>query len=242
MAQTIYWVQPDSLATNYDKTRILKSGQEQSGYLLLAQTETFDANSAPITTFTDPSGSRNQFYIVRYYDSTTNMEYQDFSLGYFPFTPREKRILTYIVGWVPELFKIDITDQDLGFALRLALNSFNIQPPETNFSIDGFPRNYEQFLVWGCMANISVQKYLKVAIRDFSSSDSGLSLTIDRGAKIQQAQATIDASWNAIIRCAKWNMQSQGVSTGTVPLPLSLGGNLNKGILNILDIFNSLGR
>ena len=140
------------------------------------------------------------------------------------------------------MLKPDLNDFDVITALRWAVNDFNVANPETDFTIDGFPPNYEQFIITGAELWILHQKFLKVAIRDFLYSDMGLSLTVDRGAKIKDAQQDLMASYNSLIAQAKFNFISQGVGLGTVPLPISVGGSLNRGVLNILDIFNSMGR
>ena len=242
MSQTLYWVVPSDLPTTYTKSRVLRSSEEQGAYTFVAEIDTYDSSGAPVSSFVDPMGTRQLFYQVRYFNPTSGLEYHDFSLGFFPFTPREKRILGYIVGWIPDLLKPDLTDFDVGFALRLGLNDFNIHPPETDFTIDNFPNNYEQFLVAGAQVHIVLQKYLKVAIRDMSYGDAGLSLNIDRGSKLTKAREDVLTQWTNVIALAKWNFINQGVGLGTVPLPISLGGNLNRGLLNALDIFTMMGR
>jgi hypothetical protein len=89
---------------------------------------------------------------------------------------------------------------------------------------------------------VCMLKYLGIGIRDFSYSDMGLSLNIDRGEKIRNAMKDIMDFYNKIFELAKMNFMSQGVGVGTLQLPISIGGNLNRGLLNILDIFQSLGR
>lgn len=238
----IHWINPLDLPNSYTKTRVYRSAAEQVGHVMIAEFDTTDPSGNTVLSFTDPMGDDTLFYMLKYFDPTASREYDDFSLGFFPFTPREKRILSFVAGWVPDMIKPDLTDFDMGYAMRLALNDFNVYPPETNFSISSFPSGYEQFLVEGTKMHIVLQKYLKIAIRDFSYADAGLSLNLDRGAKLQQSREGMVAAWQAVIAQAKFNFINQGVGLGTVPLPLSLGGNLNRGMMNALDLMNMMGR
>jgi hypothetical protein len=242
MGVLIRWVLPSGLTTDYSKTRILKSGQIQGPYIETHTQNTYDSNAVPVTVWFDPLGDRNKSYVIRFFKAGTNDEFEDYTLGFLPPTPREKRLIAYVAGWVPDILKNDLSDFDVQFALQLATNDFNVQPPETNFTIDGFPDNYEQFLVMGTEINIMYQKYLKIAIRDWSYSDMGLSMNIDRGAKIKQAEDDLKTAYNHVIERAKWNFTSAGVGVGTVPLPIGIGASINRGVLQVLDIFNLMGR
>jgi hypothetical protein len=238
----VRWDIPEGLdIAQYNKTRLLRSIYEQVGYQSVAEIDTQDGDEA-VTRYIDNEGNNTHFYLIRFYDSTNDREYLDFMVGYFPMTPKERRIINYILGWVPDIMKPDITEGDLQTALRLSLNAFNVQSPATVFTIDGFPANYEQFLVQGVMLNISMLKYLKLAIRDFSYSDMGLTLNLDRGAKITKAMEDIDKQYKERMALAKLNFAHQGLGLGTVPLPISMGGQISRSALNFLDLFNSMGR
>jgi len=238
----VRWLPPTSLPATYVKTRIERSSSEQTGYQEVASIDTFNPDGTVVTKYTDMSGMVGYFYVVRFFTQDFKDEYQDFSLGIFPFSPRERRLLSQVVGWIPDSFKPDLDDAQVGTAFRFALNQFNIHPPETAFTINTFPYNYEQFLVMGTQINLALLKFLKIGIRDYSYADMGFSLTLDRGAKINQAIQELNNVWIATISQAKWNFISSGVGIGTVPLPIGVGGQLSKGLLNVLDIFNMMGR
>ena len=243
MAIQVRWVHPVGVTTDFNKTRIERAMNIQGPYNPLTEIATFDATTgAPNLSFLDSKGSREQFYTLRFFNDTTKLEFDDYTLGLFQATPREKLLITYVAGWVPDILKPDLTDFDVQFALALALKDFNIYPPETFFGIGDFPPNYENFLITGTKINILYQKYLKIAIRDFSYADMGLSLNHDRGSKMKEAEHNLKAAYDLTIDKAKWNFISQGVSVGTVPLPLSIGTSFNRGLLNVLDIFNAFGR
>jgi hypothetical protein len=241
MSLLVRWIHPVGLTADYSETKVFKSGAIQGPYNHLRNMKSFDENSVPITQFEDPTGRREYWYVIRFY-TEGGREFDDYMIGFFPPTPREKLIIGYVVGWVPEMLKPDLSDFDVQYALKLALNDFNVHPPETSFTISTFPENYEQYLVVGAEINIMYQKFLKVAIRDFTYSDSGLSLGIDRGAKIKQAEDDLKASYFTLLEKAKWNFTPAGVGIGTVPLPIGIGASINRGVMSILDIFNLMGR
>jgi hypothetical protein len=238
----VRWIPPFSLPATYTKANIERSLAEQFGYSHLTQVDTFKTDGTPTVSFLDQTGDRMHFYVIRFVNPDTKEEYPDFSLGIFPFSPREKRLLSQVVGWIPDIFKPDLDDMQIGTAFRFSINQFNVHAPETAFSIDSFPNNYEQYLVMGTQINLALLKFLKISIRDFSYSDVGFALTIDRGAKINQAIQDLGKMWSDSIAMAKFNFVSAGIGLGTVPLPIGFGGQLNRGLLNVLDIFNMMGR
>jgi hypothetical protein len=237
----VRWDIPEGLDTDkYSKTRILRSMTEQYGHLGVGEIDTKEGGE-PVLRFVDPTGEPQHFYMIRFYDPETDKEYLDFMLGYSPMTPRERRLINYILGWVPDVMKPDLTEGDLATSLKLALNAFNVQGPETHFTYDNFPSNYEQFLIQGTMINIDMLKYLKLAIRDFGYSDMGLNLNLDRGSKIHQSLEDLDARYKERMAMAKLNFTHQGLGLGTVPLPISMGGKIGNA-LNVLDLFTAMGR
>lgn len=237
----VRWNLPATLDTSYTKTRIEKASHEQGPYSHIAEIDLFDANGLPVNQFVDPNGNRSSWYIIRFFAPSTNRQ-TEFLVAYFPLTPREKRLVNYVEQWLPDIIIPDLTDDALSLAFRFAMNSFNIHPPETTFNIDNFPRNYEQFLVFGAQVNLAMLKYLRIGIRDFSYSDMGFSLNLDRGSKIAKAAEDIGKLWEGSISLAKWNFIPQGIGLGSMPLPVSVGASLNRGLLNVLDIMNQLSR
>jgi len=240
MSQEVRWILPQGLTPNFSRTIISRSNAENGPYAAIHQVDTVQ-NGVVVTSWVDPNGKR-QFYIVDFLDPITSQKFPDYALGFFPLTPKERRLVQYITGWIPDIFKKDVTEFDISVALNLSLNHFNIYPPETNFSISSFPKNYEQYLIMGAQINLAILKYLKVSIRDFGYSDMGFSINIDRGTKIGKAAEDLNAIYNGTIERAKWNFINQGLGLGSVPLNISIGGSLNRGLLNVLDIMNMQGR
>jgi hypothetical protein len=84
---------------------------------------------------------------------------------------------------------------------------------------------------------------LGIAFSDISYSDNGVSVTIDRGQKIQNAIDKAMQFYNQIIGVAKLNYISPGCSVASIPLSVSLGGRLSGNIMGaISNLFNALGR
>jgi hypothetical protein len=236
----VRWAPIPDLPASFTKTRIERGGGEQGPYQRIAEIDSIQ-NGQTVTQFIDPTGSRSGFYIIRFYDPPANQE-TDFVLGFFPLTPREKRLIGYVTEWIPDVIKPDLSEETIHLAFRLSIKSFNVHPPETNFTIDSFPSNYEQYLIAGAQVNLAMLKYLKFGIRDFSYGDMGFSLNIDRGAKIAKAAEDIGRIYSETVAMAKWNFISQGVGLGSLPLPISVGASLNRGLLNVLDVMTQLSR
>lgn len=241
MGVEVRWIIPSTLTDNYSKTIISRATAEQGPYQRVSEFDTI-RDGAPVTSWTDNSGVRSQFYIAEFFDPTTETKFADYSLGYFPLTPREKRLTDYVLGWIPEVMKPDISEADRSMALRLSLNHFNVRPPETNFNINSFPRNYEQYLIAGAQVQLALLKFLKISIRDFSYGDLGFSINIERGTKISKAIEDLTNIYNQTIEQAKWNFINQGVGLGTIPLSISVGSSLNRGLMNVLDIMQAQSR
>jgi len=238
----VRWTKPACVGTEFNKTRIFRSVEEQGRYTLAVEIDSVDPNGNPVSRYEDPGGTRQTFYIIRFFDSANQVEYSEYILGYLELTPKEKRLITYIVSWVPDVLRKDLTEADIATSLRLSLYAFNVQPPETYYSLDNFPEQYVQYLILGAQINLALLKYLKLGIRDFSYSDMGLTLNIDRGTKMAKAAEDLGNMYHKTLGLVKMNFMHQGVGLGTVPLPISMGSSLGRGLLNVLDIFNAMGR
>lgn len=230
-------------ATVYTQTKVFRSNSEQSGYASIGVIDTTDADGELVERYMDNNGSDSNFYILFFFDPVKQKDFQDFILGFHVPSPRERRIIeTQIIGWVPDILKPDLTDGELFSCLQLSLNAFNVQPPEKFFTFNSFPANYEQFLVFMTRINVLMLKRDKIAIRDYSYNDLGLSVTLDRGAKMAQSIKDISEFYKDTLALVKLNFADMGVGVGTIPLPISFGGKISPGILNVLDIFQALGK
>lgn len=196
----------------------------------------FDGDDS-VTQFVDRTGQRLMFYLVRYYDPEARRQ-TDPVLTFFPLTPKELRLTHFLKQWVPDIIAEELDEPTVAMAFRFALNTFNNQPPETQFAMDNFPEGYEQYLVFGAQVNVAMVKFLRFGIQDFSYSDMGFSLNVDRGAKIMQAAEMIGKGFADTLKLVKLNFMSMGLGQGTVPLNIGAGGIISPSALNILDIMS----
>jgi hypothetical protein len=68
-------------------------------------------------------------------------------------------------------------------------------------------------------------------------------MDIDRGAKMKDAMAEISKVYTQYLPLVKLDFAwDSPMGIGTVSLPISMGGNVSKGLLNVLDIFTATGR
>ena len=241
--QEVRWAIPAEVdPAQYDETRILRANTEEGVYVPIKSVKSVDGEGLPVTRFVDSTGTRGDFYVVRFFSTADKKEYIDFELGWAPVTPREKRLIKVVQEWVPDVITPDLSEWTLTTMLHLSLNAFNVQSPETNFRIDGFPSNYEHFLIYGTEINILLLKQIRLGIRDFGYSDMGFQLTIDRDAKLKSAIDQLKDMYWSHMALGKLNFASMGLGLGTVPLPISFGGQMSRSLLNALDIFTAMGR
>jgi|GEM_PF-5490692 len=237
----VKWNIPVELSKRYDlvKTNIYRSNYEQFGYSKIDSINTFDQNNNFVTYYLDRTegNGRDKYYLVTLSDA--NEEYESsFILTFFELTPREKRLIGYIRSSIPKVIDELMTEQDYQAGLNLAIQWFNIIPPVTSFTINNLDKNLEPIIVLMSNVTVLLTKYLPISIRDFSYSiPSGISLNIDRGEKIRQAINNVTELIHRNITQIKWEYCNAPVALGTIPLPLSLGGMLHRGILNLLNVF-----
>ena len=236
----VRWHTPVTLPATYTKVRVERSGSEQGLYTRVVEIDAV-VNGLVVEQWMDPDGNRQWYYLIRYYDPIAGRE-TDPILGYFPLTPRELRLTGWVKSWVPDVLVPDLDEQDYSLAFRFAMGAFNIHPPETRFNLESFPADYEQYLVMGAQVNIALNKYLRIAIQDYSYNDMGFSMTLDRGAKMAKAAEDIGKRFQETLALAKWNFTPMGLGLGSVPMGISMGGNANRNMMNVMDIMTSISR
>ena len=240
----LFWDIPAEILNSqtFDKIRIMRHNQEQGDYSQVALIES-KSNGIWVNSYVDGSAGNgtDKYYLIKFNDSIAGNDTQ-YYLTFFPLTPRELRLIEWLKGWLPATMMSNTSQETYRTALKYALSNFNVYPPETNFTIDSFPTDYEGLLIMSAQITFCMYKYLGVGIKDFNYSDMGLSLTIDRGEKIRNAMKDVLEYYNKLLELAKMNFMHMGVGLGTSQLPVGVGGNLGRGAMNILDIFQSFGR
>jgi len=248
----IQWTTPDEIinagSSTWPKIKIFRSAAENTGYQEIDEIDSY-VNGAWVTTYTDSSqpmtAKYSYYYLIRYYnpnpapDGTSSSNYPAFPT----LTPREYRLIQQLRSSISPFISEICTDYDLNAGLLLALHTINLYPPITNFSLNDFPKYLEPILYMVAMVFSLFSKYLTISFTDINYTDNGLSLTLDRGGKIKEA---VDYVWSTLTQqllpLAKMEYVSSGYGVGTLMLPTSVGSNLSRGLLNILDLMNTIGR
>lgn len=257
---TFLWNVPQEVAdrTDVNEVRIWRSTtSENSNYSLIDTIET-PSGSNIVTSYTDTTPGlavRRGFYLVTFaageigpsgptgpitYESNYNTTY------YYPL-PRELRLIESIRRSMPAVVAncgVGLNNSDYMVGLRLALGIFNAYPPQTYFSFSNFPASHEYFIIGLAQLTTLASRFLPISIRDWAYSEpGGVVMTIDRGAKINQALTIIGNIYTQYLPLVKLDFSSDfPTGVGTIQLPLGMGGVVSRGLLNVLDIFTATGR
>lgn len=243
----IGWTIPVKISsrTDIDKINIYRSSAQDAGYALLTTIQAKDTAGAYVTCFvdTDPIASRGLFYIVTFLSSAASFE-SPFHLTFFELLPSESYLVEQVRRSVPAILQSTLTDEDYLNGLNLALGIFNNYPPQTYFTIQTFPEPYLVFLIGLAQVLALASRFLPLSIRDFRYSEpGGVVMDIDRGSKITEAINIITKAYTQYLPLIKLDFSADlPMGLGTVQLPLSMGGVVSRGLLNILDIFTAVGR
>jgi hypothetical protein len=238
----IFWQIPECYQsrTDFNKIEVFRSASENRDYSLIATLDAhWDVTGSWVTYYSDIStgNSRDKWYLITLLNSNTNEE-SAFIIPVKELTPREKRLTQQILATIPDIIQTRLDDNALRQGLLLSLQLFNLQSPETNFNLDNFPMTHEMFLVLGGSVTTLLTRYLTISIRDFNYSvPGGISLTVDRGSKINAAIQENMKIVNQLLKLAKLEFAYDGEGLGTVQLPLSLGGMVSRGIMNLFNVF-----
>ena len=236
---TVNWTIPKEVSdrTDVDLVRVFRSAAEDSGYAKI------DDIAYPRKTYSDIAGNRSKHYLVTFAASMGAYE-SCYHLTFFRPTPRQARIIEQIRRAMPKVIQDTMTDEDYLNGLNLAVQIFNVYPPQTYFNLDNFPLDYEYFLVGLGQLTALASRFLPLSIRDWRYSEpGGIVMDIDRGAKINAAMEIITNTYTQYLPLVKLDFAAESpMGLGTIQLPLSMGGVVSRGLLNVLDIFTATGR
>lgn len=203
------------------------------------------SNGVWTTTWTDPTiditAKDSYYYIVKYVYTDKSHE-SKFYLTIKSLTPKEQRLIHHLKNWLSPWMTNCLSDDDLRAGFLFAIQSLNVITPVTYFNIESLPANLESVALVGAAIFALMYKYLGIAFTDVSYSDSGVSMTIDRGGKIQNAIDKATTYYNSLINQAKYQFMPTGAGIGTIPMTISLGGRMSGSLLNVLNVFNAIGR
>jgi len=253
LSTLITWPIPAMVAgqPQYDQIHIYRADAEPGPYTLIGTIQSGVANCPPafVTSFADTTSGNggDKFYNVRFFDSTASQE-----TTLIPAAPEMSPVQTRLVyqlrSMLGSVMTVNpmtgqpLTDQELLMGINMGICAFNIYPPVTDFTADNFPHCYQVMLLYLAQLFTMMNLYLGFSINDFNYSDNGISLNIDRGAKINVAIANVQKIVNDLLAIIKLEFAFTGSSVGTLQLPVGIGGSVSRGVSNILDIFNSMGR
>ena len=236
---TAKWTIPKEVSdrTDVDTVRVFKSSAEDTGYVKIADIP------YPLQHYNDVDGTRNQHYLVTFANSVGLYE-SCYHLTYFMPTPKQARLIEQIRRAMPKVIQDTMTDEDYLNGLNLSVQIFNVYPPQTYFTLENFSAQHEYFLVGLGQLTALASRFLPLSIRDWRYSEpGGIVMDIDRGYKINQAMEIIANTYTQYLPLVKLDFASESpMGLGTIQLPLSMGGVISRGLLNVLDIFTSTGR
>lgn len=234
----IFWTTPQEVTNDLAlvKVRIYRSLSENGIY------NQIDEINATMTSYTDPAGTRNNFYLVAW-TQDPSISVTPYNLTWQNPTPREMRMIDYVRRSMPPIVAQNLRDEDYIAGLNFALQIFNSHPPQTEFTLTTLPVTHEYFIMALAQLTALASRYLLISIKDFNYSDQGFSLDLNRGEKVINAIEQLQKVFSQYLPLVKLDFGDEGVTgIGTVQLPLSMGGSVTRGLLNTLDIFTAIGR
>lgn len=241
----IGWTIPQEISnrTDIDQIKVFRSNSPDSNYALLTTLATTSADLKMDYQDTEEFSSRTLFYLVTFISTTGAFE-SCFHTTFFRPLPSESMLIEKVRRTLPEILRPSLTDEDILNGLNVAVQIFNTYPPETNFSLHSFPKSHEYFVTALASMTALASRYLTLSIRDFRYSEpGGVVMDIDRGAKINSAIEIISKVFTQYMPIVKLDFSADfPMGLGTIQLPLSMGGIVSRGLLNILDIFTAVGR
>lgn len=245
----VMWNIPQEISTrtDIDKIKIWRSTtSECEGYTLLATIDT-PSGANMVTSYIDSTlPPKSAYYLVTFVSTASSFE-SNYATAYPYPSPREIRLIEAVKRAMPDVIArcgVGLSDSDYMVGLNLAVGIFNTHPPETSFRLCDFPKSHEYFLVGLAQLTTLASRFLSISIRDWAYSEpGGVVMTVDRGAKINQALQIIGQVYTQYLPLVKLDFSSEfPTGVGTIQLPISMGGVVSRGLLNVLDIFTATGR
>ena len=227
MSIIIHWKLPDCLpgaSTAAYSVNIYKSTQtEDSDYQKIA---TIDAKSGAnwLSSYTDAGGNASAHYYVKYYIPPSGDE-SDRYLAWVEFTVREQRMIETVYNQLPDVVKanVDIGKRYIYDAVYGSLYAINMIAPQTSYSISNMPKEMEIVVKIGSLLFLYLEQYLAIAIKDFSYGDNGLSLAVDRGAKINVALQSAISQYNELAKIVKFHAYPDAMGLGSYAIAVPQG-------------------
>ena len=117
--------------------------------------------------------------------------------------------------------------------IDLVINDINWEMPVTGFTIRNFPEGLDGTLVLGVNVFTSMFMQMKWTLNDFSYTDNGLSLSLDRVEKLNRSHETMLKLYKEQVKNIKNYIWSQGLAVLATPKYGNVLGNFVKVTLGI---------
>ncbi len=222
-SKTIEWIASTALNANltYSVNIYRSTAGENGDYSLIDTISAGPSNTT--TTYTDSNGDNSYYYLVRYIPAGGS-EGSNVLARIQP-TVREQRIRDHIYNLLPEVVKvrIDANKTQVRDAITNALSMVNAHAPVTSYTITSMNASYETAVIFAAQLLLYLEHLLQISIRDFSYGVSGISLSIDRGAKMNQTITQLTTYWNNYLKSVKFNDYPNGVGVGSSALAVPQG-------------------
>jgi len=243
---TVNWAIPPGIAGGtgpgqYDQVNIYRSSSEAQNYTLLASIPFTGVETYYVDTSKNITAKGGIFYMVVWSNSVTGAVSNSY-LTYKSLSPREQRIILQLRDSLSRFITNRLADEEIRQYLDQGLQSVNIYSPTTGFDIFTLPPSLEPLVILGALIMGVSHNMLGIGFTDISYSDQGFQLTANRMDKMATTFDKILGQYNNLLSIAKLDYAEGGTGVGTVMLPIGMGGNLNRGIMNVFDLLSAVGR
>ena len=135
-------------------------------------------------------------------------------------TATELKLTTKLYSILPEVIqvRIDPNQTQLRDALQNAISMVNAYAPVTSYTLENMPSFHAVAVEFGAQMLLYMEQMLQISIRDFSYGVSGISLSVDRGAKINQSLTLLTNHWNSYIKVVKFIDYPDPMGIGSLAL------------------------
>ena len=241
----VNWVVPAGVTSAlYDTINIYASGTETQSYNLLTSVSFLDG-AVPRTSYTDTTRTitaRDTVHYMVIFSNSISGAYTDSFMTFKSLSPREQRMVLQLRDYLSRFITNRLADEEIRQYIELSLNSVNLYSPATGFNIFSLPRELEPLVITGAVILGVAYNMLGIGFTDISYSDQGFQLTTSRYDKMSGMFDKVLGMYNNLLAVAKLEYAPGPEGVGTVMLPIGLGGNLNRGIMNVFDLLGALGR
>lgn len=216
MAQGIRWKIPAGVLADSGSYTIQvyrSTSSEDGDYALIDTISAGSGNTLRI--YTDTGGSISFWYYVVYVSAQNVIG--DRVLAVSSPTIREQRVAEQIYSHMPEIVRarLDADYIDIRKAMKNALDTVNAFTPATGYVFSNMPDRFETAIVILSMTLLFIEKHLQIAIRDYSYSGTGISLTIDRSTKFATTIAALTKQVNELLAFVKHGDWADPIGLGT---------------------------